>query len=157
MSTTVQSLIVGAVGVIISLIITFIFNGIVNLPKKKREQKEAEEELENLRRQEIKALNDSIEKINKNVTNINTELVSQREKDDQITRDLELIKAGLQSVIKNELKIRYEYWIHEKYAPTDARDDLERMYQTYHRLGANGVMDALRERFLALPNELPEQ
>ena len=58
---------------------------------------------------------------------------------------------GLQSVIKDLLKIRYLEWIGKGYAPMDARDDLEKMYQAYHRLGCNGVMDSLREQFLSLP------
>ena len=33
----------------------------------------------------------------------------------------------------------------------DARDDLEKMYQAYHKLGANGVMDNMRKQFLDLP------
>lgn len=33
----------------------------------------------------------------------------------------------------------------------DARDDLEKMYQAYHKLGANGVMDAIRKQFMDLP------
>lgn len=33
----------------------------------------------------------------------------------------------------------------------DARDDLEHMFQVYEKLGKNGVMNSLRERFLSLP------
>ena len=58
---------------------------------------------------------------------------------------------GLQAVLKDLLKIRYLEWIRKGYAPMDARDDLERMYQAYHGLGANGVMDSLRRQFLSLP------
>lgn len=155
-STAIQSIVVGAIGVVISLILTFIFNGIVNLPKKKKKQQEMEAEKERIRKKEISALTESIEKINQNIQTLNEEITSQREKDDQIVGDLELIKAGLQSVIKSELKEKYEYWVHEKYAPGHAKDDLERMYQTYHKLGANGVMDALRAQFMTLPNEPPE-
>ena len=67
--------------------------------------------------------------------------------------DLDAIKAGLQAVLKNELKVRYFKWLDIGYAPEDAKDDLERMYSAYHNLGANGVMDKHRERFLNLPDK----
>lgn len=68
-------------------------------------------------------------------------------------QDIVLLKSGNQAIIKNELKLRYEKWIKLGYAPIDAKDDLERMYGIYHKLGANGVMDHLREQFLNLPDE----
>ena len=67
--------------------------------------------------------------------------------------DIALLKLGSQATIKNELKIRYEKWLKLGYAPVDAKDDLEKMYVIYHKLGANGVMDHIREQFLDLPDE----
>ena len=52
-----------------------------------------------------------------------------------------------------KLKIRYEKWLKLGYAPVDAKDDLEKMYVIYHKLGSNGVMDHIREQFLDLPDE----
>ena len=72
---------------------------------------------------------------------------------EKIDLSLLVIKAGLQAVLKNELKVRYFKWIDLGYAPEDAKDDLERMYTAYHNLGANGVMDKHRERFLNLPSK----
>ena len=63
---------------------------------------------------------------------------------------------GLQAVLKDLLKIRYLEWIKRGYAPMDSKDDLEHMYNAYHGLGANGVMDGLREKFLKLPEEKPK-
>ena len=71
--------------------------------------------------------------------------------------DIDLIKRGLQALLKNDLKVRYEYWIDQKYAPDDARDDLEAEYKIYHALGKNGVMDGRRKKFLNLPTELEEK
>ena len=65
--------------------------------------------------------------------------------------DLQLIKKGIQAILKNDLKVRYEYWIEQGYAPDDARDDLEAEYKVYHSLGKNGVMDGRRAKFLDLP------
>ena len=87
-----------------------IFNGIVNFPKKKKQ-----EEL-------------------------------------QYQNDIMLLKQGVQALLKNELKVRYDYWLQLGYAPEDAKDDLEHEYQVYHSLGKNGVMDERRARFLRLPS-----
>jgi hypothetical protein len=75
----------------------------------------------------------------------------------QMDSDLQLIKKGMQAILKNDLKVRYEYWMEEGYAPDDARDDLEAEYRIYHALGKNGVMDGRRAKFLNLPTERQEK
>lgn len=85
--------------------------------------------------------------------------VSKKKKNEDAKKeaDLQLIKKGIQAILKNDLKVRYEYWIEEEYAPDDARDDLEAEYRIYHSLGKNGVMDGRRAKFLNLPTELQEK
>lgn len=103
-----------ALTMLVGLIITAIFNGAINVPKKKR--------AEDARREE----------------------------------DWRLLKKGIQALLKNDLKVRYDYWLDQGYAPEDAREDLEAEYQIYHALGKNGVMDDRRNRFLAQPTEPQE-
>lgn len=85
--------------------------------------------------------------------------ISKKKKSDEAKKevDLQLIKKGIQAILKNDLKVRYEYWIAEGYAPDDARDDLEAEYKIYHSLGKNGVMDGRRAKFLDLPTEIHEK
>ena len=111
-----------AITVLIGLTVTAIFNGVINLPKKKKAEEKKKQEEE-----------------------------AKRE------ADRRLIKKGLQAILKNDLKVRYEYWMEQGYAPDDARDDLEAEYRIYHALGENGVMDSRRARFLNLPTELDEK
>lgn len=66
-----------------------------------------------------------------------------------------LQNIGLQTVIKTDLKIQYLKWIDAGYAPIEVKHELEDMYNVYHQLGANGVMDAIREKFLKLPDRKP--
>ena len=73
------------------------------------------------------------------------------------TEDQQLIKKGIQALLKNDLKVRYDYWLEQGHAPEDARDDLEAEYRIYHSLGKNGVMDSRRQRFLNLPSVAPEE
>ena len=100
-----------ALTMLVGLIITAIFNGAINLPKKKKAE------------------------------------------DAQREEDWRLLKSGIQALLKNDLKVRYDYWLDQGYAPEDAREDLEAEYQIYHALGKNGVMDDRRKRLLAQPTE----
>lgn len=104
-----------ALTMLVGLIVTVLFNGIINVPKKKKEE--------------------------------------DAKRDD----DWRLLKKGIQALLKNDLKVRYDYWLDKGYALEDAREDLEAEYRIYHSLGKNGVMDDRRKRFLGLPTEPPEE
>ena len=52
------------------------------------------------------------------------------------------IKEGLQAILRDRLLQAYKYYE-------------EKGYQQYHTLGANGVMDDIRGKFLALPTRRP--
>ena len=109
-----QSIINTAFTMLVGLIVTAIFNGAINLPKKKKAE------------------------------------------DAQREEDVRLLKRGIQALLKNDLKVRYDYWLDQEYAPEDAREDLEAEYLVYHSLGKNGVMDGRRAKFLDLPTD-PEE
>lgn len=96
---------------VVGLIVTAIFNGAINVPKKKKKE------------------------------------------DAKRAEDWRLLKKGIQALLKNDLKVRYDFWLDQSYAPEDAREDLEAEYQIYHSLGKNGVMDDRRKRFLSLPTD----
>ena len=110
-----ENLINTALTMFVGLFVTAFFNGVINLPKKKRAEDAKREE------------------------------------------NARLIKKGIQALLKNDLKVRYDYWLDRGYAPEDAREDLEAEYQIYHSLGKNGVMDDRRKRFLAQPTEPYEE
>lgn len=109
-----QNIINTALAMLVGLIVTALFNGAINVPKKKK--------VEDARREE----------------------------------DFLLLKKGIQALLKNDLKVRYDYWLDQRYAPEDAREDLEAEYRIYHSLGKNGVMDGRRAKFLDLPTD-PEE
>lgn len=144
-----------------TLLVTYFFNMWANRPKKRKEE-EAKKDAQ--RKQELEELkNELLVKIEE----VKQERISEREmcgKDHQglvkIVTDIQKSNhaqnVGLQAVLKDLLKIRYLEWIHKGYAPMDARDDLERMYQAYHNLGANGIMDGLRKEFISLPIDPPQ-
>ena len=100
---------------LVGLTVTAIFNGAINIPRKKK--------AEDAKRDE----------------------------------DMRLLQKGIQALLKNDLKVRYDYWLDEGYAPEDAREDLEAEYCIYHLLGKNGVMDGRRAKFLNLPIDPPAE
>lgn len=145
-----------------TLLVTFIFNWVTNRPKKRREEEAKREEKRKEELEELK--NELLAKIEE----VKQERITEREacgKDHtelvKLIRSLQdkndALGEGLQSVLKDLLKIRYVAWIEEGYAPMDARDDLERMYQNYHRLGGNGTVTELRNKFMRLPIEKPDE
>ncbi len=127
---------------VLTLIATTVTNYFLNGPKRRREQHE----------KEMQNLSEEIETLRKD---INDTLQQQRAYSKQMAEDIKLLKAGNQAMLKEELKTQYQHWIELKYAPMDVKEDLERLYQVYHSLGANGIMDHLRKSFMDLPTDEP--
>ena len=65
------------------------------------------------------------------------------------------VKRGVQALLRDRLLQGYKYYRAQGWADENDRSNLENVYQQYHALGANGVMDNLRARFLDLPPDPP--
>lgn len=141
-----------------TLLVTFVFNWVTNRPKKRREEEAKKEE------QRKKELEELKQELLAKIEEVKQERITEREacgKDHislvKLVTDIQTSNTaqniGLQAVLKDLLKIRYLEWIGKGYAPMDARDDLERMYQAYHGLNGNGTITELRNRFMHLPIE----
>lgn len=65
------------------------------------------------------------------------------------------LMLGIQAILRDRLLQGYRHYSEKGWADYDDRQNMENMYAQYHALGANGVMDGYRERFLALP-DLPQ-
>jgi len=61
------------------------------------------------------------------------------------------IKAGIQAMLRDRLYQLYRYCKKQGYAGEFERENFDNMYTQYHSLGANGVMDDVKAKFLALP------
>jgi hypothetical protein len=61
------------------------------------------------------------------------------------------VKRGVQALLRDRLIQGYKYYRNQGWADEDDRANLENVYVQYHALGANGVMDNLRQKFLDLP------
>lgn len=63
---------------------------------------------------------------------------------------------GVQALLRDRLLQTYDKYTAEGYAPTYARENFENMWQQYHSLGANGVMNDYHKKFMDLPNKKEE-
>ena len=66
------------------------------------------------------------------------------------------VKKGVQALLRDRLLQGYKFYRVQGWADEDDRTNLENVYVQYHALGANGVMDDLRSKFLALPPDPPK-
>lgn len=153
---------------LITLAVTYIFNWVTNGPKRRKEReekqakhieevmaaavKDVEEKMNYTLSVYAKSREDSIKerkKLYDTMDKINTVL------DERLTALEESNKVqahGIQMLLRNKIKEIYNTALEHGYAPVEVKEDVEEMYQVYHKLGANGVLDSLRAQFLALPN-----
>ncbi|MBE5877061.1 MAG: hypothetical protein E7290_09290 [Lachnospiraceae bacterium] len=69
------------------------------------------------------------------------------------SNDTEALKLGIQALLRAQMISEYNKWSERGYAPIYARENFENCWQQYHSLGANGVMDDIHNKFLALPTQ----
>ena len=67
------------------------------------------------------------------------------------------VKLGVQALLRSQMIHDYNKWSERGYAPIYARDNFQNCWLQYHSLGANGVMDDIHNKFLALPIEPPDK
>ena len=66
----------------------------------------------------------------------------------------EILRRSVQALLRHELYDLYDkYYNHYGYAPLDVKNDFENIYNCYHNLGKNGVMDGIHIRFMSLVDE----
>ena len=68
----------------------------------------------------------------------------------------ELIRRGVQALLRNDLYKLHEKCMNKGYATIDEKNNFENLYLQYHGLGKNGVMDSLYGSFMKLPLQRKE-
>ena len=66
------------------------------------------------------------------------------------------IKAGLQALLRTEIRKAYYKYKEKEWIPLYALQSLQSVHDNYQTLGANGVMDGLWKELMALPHTPPE-
>ena len=60
-------------------------------------------------------------------------------------------------MLKFRLREQGLKYIHQKYCDINAKSDFSAMYESYHALGCNGVLDELYEEVITLPIDPPTE
>jgi len=64
---------------------------------------------------------------------------------------LKALQEGVQAMLRAQMITYYNYYEERGFAPIYVRDSFQNCWESYERLGKNGVMKDIHDRFLALP------
>lgn len=78
-------------------------------------------------------------------------LSSRRAEKEKADKENELVKSALRALLRNELMRTHHQAVRDGYATTVDKEVMERTYQSYHRLGGNGIATNLHDEMMALP------
>ena len=78
------------------------------------------------------------------------QIVAQNE---AMERQNKAIMLGVQAFLRDRLLQGYKHYIAKGWADYDDRENMENIYTQYHALGANGIMDDMRNQFRNLPSQ----
>jgi len=73
-----------------------------------------------------------------------------------ILRQYRGIKEGMISLLRNEIIRIYEKYMKMGYCPSYMKKNINEMYDSYHKLGGNGMITTMVEEIYKLPNEKKE-
>lgn len=78
-------------------------------------------------------------------------LSGRRAEKEKAEKENELVKSALRALLRSELMRTHHQAVREGYATTVDKEVMERTYQSYHRLGGNGIATNLHDEMMALP------
>ena len=67
------------------------------------------------------------------------------------------IRLGVQAVLRAQMIADYNYYTEKGYAPIYAKENFQNCWNQYEALGANGVMNDIYKKFMALPDRHCEE
>lgn len=78
-------------------------------------------------------------------------LSSRRAEKEKADKENELVKSALRALLRSELMRTHHQAVRDGYASTLEKEVMERTYQSYHRLGGNGIATNLHDEMMSLP------
>ena len=63
------------------------------------------------------------------------------------------LKNGMIALLRNEIVRIYEKYIKLGFCPNYMKENINEMYNNYHKLGGNGLVTAMVNEIFKLPNE----
>lgn len=78
-------------------------------------------------------------------------LSNNRAEKEKVDEESELVKSALRALLRSELMRTHHQAVRDGHASTVDKEVMERTYQSYHRLGGNGIATNLHDEMMALP------
>lgn len=66
------------------------------------------------------------------------------------------VRKGMQAILRDRLRQSYRYFSQQGWIDIADKDNFENMYQCYHNLGKNGVMDEIHKEVMSMPTKPPK-
>ena len=125
-------------------IITMLGN--TKIAKEKRLQEQEKTQRKANKEQEetiVKTINEGLKIVNEKIETIEGKIEIQKEM-------IIPMAKGIQAVLRDSLLQKYKCCAENNKTTLEERENFENIYEQYHSLGKNGVMDGVREDFLKL-------
>lgn len=78
-------------------------------------------------------------------------LSNRRVEKEKAEKENELVRSALRALLRSELMRTHHQAVRVGHASTLDKEVMERTYQSYHRLGGNGIATNLHDEMMALP------
>ena len=75
----------------------------------------------------------------------------------RLSKQVKAICLGVQAVLRSRMIEMYNKYRDRGYAPIYVKQDFDNCWRQYVILGANGVMNDIYNRFMALPDSPPKE
>ena len=160
----ITGIIVAAIQTIVTTIIGLVINSKWNKQKKEKiefeqlkEERRIQEEVDRVETVKL-AVQQEIEKLDEKVSNEFNQLRSDFNAEIKpINEDLSTLKTAMQKDIRRSIRQDGKLLIDRGWATQQEKTEFDELYWAYHNLGKNGVVDALHDQVMHLPEKRPYQ
>lgn len=80
-------------------------------------------------------------------------LSNRRVEKEKADEENDIFKSALRALLRSELMRTHHHAVRDGHASTLDKEIMERTYQSYHRLGGNGIATNLHDEMMALPTK----
>lgn len=67
------------------------------------------------------------------------------------------LEVGIQSLLRDRIIQMYNHYKEKAFCPIYAKENVEKLYSSYHGLGGNGTVKELVEEMMGMPTDPPER
>lgn len=67
------------------------------------------------------------------------------------------LHSGMQALLRDRIIQAYNHYSEKGFCPIYGKENVKRMYDAYHALGGNDVATSLKNKLMAMPEEMDER